>query len=69
MEMDRDELEAALDELIAAHGRKVRAGLDAALCGTASDWRARRRADDAYLEAREAFVDKVCAAAPAPDRG
>lgn len=67
--MDRDELEAALDELIAAHGRKVRAGLDAALCGTASDWRARRRADDAYLEAREAFVDRVFAAASAPGRG
>lgn len=59
--MNREEFEAALDGLIEAHGRKVRTGIDAAACGTASDWRAWHRAESAYLEARDAFVDAVFA--------
>jgi hypothetical protein len=62
--MDREQFEAALDDLIAAHGRKVRAGIDAAACGTRSDWLASHKADDAYLEAHDAFLDEVFARPP-----
>lgn len=63
--MDRDQFETGLDRVIAAHGRKVRAGIDAAACGTRSDWNESHRADDAYAEAREAFSAEVFAPRPA----
>lgn len=59
MDMDRDRFESALDRVIAAHGRKVRAGIDAAACGTRRDWEQSRAAEDAYLRARDAFIDEV----------
>ena len=63
--MDRDEFETALDELIEAHGRMVRAGIDAAACRTQTDWMRSHEAADAYLEARDAFLAKVFV--PPPD--
>ena len=63
--MDRDRFESALEALIAAHGRKVRAGIDAAACGTRWDWGKSHEADDAYLEAHEAFLAEVFAPPPA----
>lgn len=63
--MDRDRFEAGLNMVIAAHGRKVRAGIDAASCGTRWDWNKSHEADDAYLEAREAFLVEVFAPPPA----
>jgi hypothetical protein len=63
--MDRDQFEAGLDAVIAAHGRKVRAGIDAAACGTRWDWNKSHDADDAYLEAHEAFLVEVFAPPPA----
>jgi hypothetical protein len=65
-DMDRDHFEAALDTVIAAHGRKVRAGIDAAACGTRWDWNKSRESDDAYLEAHEAFLVEVFAPPVAP---
>jgi hypothetical protein len=61
MGMDRDRFDAVLDRVIKAHGRKVRAGIDAAACGTRYDWDTSHEADDAYEEARGAFTDKVLA--------
>jgi len=63
--MDRDTFEAGLNALIAAHGTKVRAGIDAAACGTRWDWDKSHEADDAYLDAHEAFLAKVVAPPPA----
>jgi hypothetical protein len=63
--MDRDTFEAALNALIAAYGTKVRAGIDAAACGTRWDWDKSHEADDAYLDAHEAFLAKVFAPPPA----
>lgn len=59
MEIDRDQFESALDRVIAAHGRKVRAAIDAAACGTRRDWQRSHDAEIAYLEARDAFMDEV----------
>jgi hypothetical protein len=67
--MDRDTFEAALGVLTAAYGAKIRAGIDAAACGTRWDWDKSHEADDAYLDAHEAFLTNVFApppAAPAP---
>jgi hypothetical protein len=61
MNMDRDQFEDRLDRVIAAHDRKVRAGIDACACGTRRDWERSHEADDAYLEAREAFIEEVFA--------
>jgi len=66
--MDRDQIETGLDTVIAAHGRKVRAGIDAAACGTRSDWKELHEAEDAYLDAREAFLAEVFASPPAAPR-
>jgi hypothetical protein len=63
--MDRDRFETSLDVLIAAHGRKVRAGIDAACCGTRLDWIKSHEADEAYLDARDAFLSEVFAPPPA----
>jgi hypothetical protein len=63
--MDRDHFETRMDAVIAAHGRKVRAGIDAATCGTRWDWNQSHEADDAYLDMREAFLDDVFAPPPA----
>jgi hypothetical protein len=63
--MDRDHFETGLDTLIAAHGRKIRAGIDAAACGTRWDWNKSHEAEDAYQEAREAFLAEVFAPPPA----
>lgn len=64
--MEREMFEARLDALIAAHGTKVRAGIDAAACGTRWDWQKSHEAGDAYLDAREAFVAEVFAPPPPP---
>ncbi len=58
--------EAGLEAVIAAYGRKVRAGIDAAACGTRWDWDKSHEADDAYLEAHEAFLVEVFTPPPAP---
>ena len=63
--MDRDTFEAGLNALIAAHGTKVCAGIDAAACGTRWDWDKSHEAADAYLDAHEAFLVKVFAPPPA----
>ena len=60
MDLNREQLEDALDRVIAAHGRKVRAAIDASACGTRRDFEAAHDAEIAYLEARDAFVDEVC---------
>lgn len=62
--MDRDRFETALDALIAAHGRKVRAAIDAASCGTDFDWKKAHEAADAFLDARDAFLAEVFAPPP-----
>jgi hypothetical protein len=62
--MDRDTFEARLSALIAAYGTKVRAGIDAAACGTRWDWDKSHEADDAYLDAHEAFLAEVFAPPP-----
>ena len=64
--MERDTFEARLSVLIAAYGTKVRAGIDAAVCGTRWDWDRSHEADDAYLDAHEAFLTEVFAPPPAP---
>lgn len=64
--MDRDRFEAGLNAVIAAHGTKIRAGIDAAACGTRRDWDRSHEADDAYLDAHEAFLVEVFAPPPAP---
>lgn len=63
--MDRDTFEVRLNALIAAHGSKVRAGIDAAACGTRWDWQKSHEAEDAYLDAHEAFLVEVFAPPPA----
>ncbi|MEP7120186.1 MAG: hypothetical protein ABJE95_04710 [Byssovorax sp.] len=67
--MDRDTFETRLSVLIAAYGTKVRSGIDAASCGTRRDWHKSHEANDAYLDAHEAFLTEVFApppVAPAP---
>ncbi|MFO0760864.1 MAG: hypothetical protein U0359_30585 [Byssovorax sp.] len=64
--MDRNDLESALDPLIVAHGRMVRAAIDASACGTSSDFARARQARDEYADARDAFLDQV-SATPAPE--
>jgi hypothetical protein len=64
MEMDRDRFEAGLDRVIAAHGRKVRAGIDAVACGTRRDWERAHETEAAYEAAREAFLEAVFAPPP-----
>ena len=64
--MDRDTFEVRLRDLIAAHGSKVRAGIDAAACGTRWDWKKSHEADDVYLDVHEAFLAEVFAPPPAP---
>ena len=54
--MERRRFEAELDKLIRAHARKVHAGIDAASCGTRSDWEECQSADRAFRAAREAFI-------------
>jgi hypothetical protein len=66
MAMDRDHFEDGLDRVIAAHGRKVRASIDAAACGTRQDWELAHRTEVAYVEVREAFVEEVFARPPPP---
>ena len=63
--MDRDTFEVRLNALIAAYGTKVRAGIDAAACGTRWDWNRSHEADHAYLDAHEAFRVEVFAPPPA----
>jgi hypothetical protein len=61
MHMERDRFEEGLDRVIAAHGRKVRSGIDAVACGTRGDWLRSHQAEAAYHEARDAFIDEVMA--------
>ncbi len=65
MAIDRDRLEHALDRLLAAYGRKVRAAIDAGAGGTRADFVRSHRAEDAYWEARAAFFAEVCGPPPA----
>ena len=64
-DMDKDTFEVRLSNLISAHGSKVRAGIDAAACGTRWDWKKSHEADDAYLDAHEVFLVEVFAPPPA----
>ena len=48
-----------LDDLVAAHGRQVRAEIDAGACRTSLDFARMHEARDAYSEARDAFVEEV----------
>ena len=54
--MTRDEVESVLDELIRAHGKSVRAAIDAGCCQTDWDYRKAHEAKDAYNELYEATV-------------
>ena len=63
--MDRDTFEVRLRDLVAAHGSTVRAGIDAAACGTRWDWDKSHEADDVYLDVHEAFLAEVFAPPPA----
>lgn len=64
--MDRDRFESALDRLIAAHGRKVCAEIDAGACRTSRDFQKMHQAGDAFVEARDAFLEEVFAPPPPP---
>ena len=57
--MDRDQSEAMLDHLIAAHSRKVCAEIDAGACRTARDFARMHEARDAFAEAHDAFIAEV----------
>ncbi len=59
MDIDRERFEQGLERVIVAHGRKVRAKIDAAACGTRRDWERWHEADAAYQRAREAFIKEV----------
>lgn len=64
--MDRDRFESALDRVIAAHGRKVCAEIDAGACRTPRDFQKMHQAGDAFIEARDAFLEEVFAPPPTP---
>lgn len=64
--MDRDRFESALDRLIAAHDRKVCAAIDAGACRTSRDFHKMHETADAFVAARDAFVDEVFAPPPPP---
>lgn len=66
MEMEREQFEAALDRVALAHGRKVRAAIDAAGGGTLRDWERAYDAEIAYMEVRTALVDALFGAPTRP---
>jgi hypothetical protein len=54
--MTKDQIESVLDKLIRAHGKTVRAAIDAGACQTSHDYRKAHEAEAAYCEVYEATV-------------